>query len=298
MSTWFRKLHHNLVGRMILYVILPTLLVFGFVISMSTSSTLDHMRQASEDRLAQHAALIALEIDSETRTAVESAQRMAEAQVAGMFGDREASIEYARLVLENTPTITGAYFGYEPNADEKDAQSVGKIPAEAMDESGRFIPYWFVASERGRAIELEPLVDMETSLYYDGAKQDFLRSRKAAPKITEPYVYQGKMIYEQVYPIVIDGRFCGVAGVDRALADVESPLRAVAEKEQIDLFLVSSNNKFIAATTDPARESIEEIAGLLKTQEVDATEYGDLFERLRREREKTARAEGRGSCRR
>ena len=72
----------------------------------------------------------------------------------------------------------------------------------------------------------------------------------------------------------------GVAGVDRALADVESPLRRIAEEEQVDLFLVSSRNKFIAATTDPVLESMSETQGLLKTHEISATEYGDLFARL------------------
>ncbi len=66
--------------------------------------------------------------------------------------------------------------------------------------------------------------------------------------ITEPYVYQGKMIVEQVYPIVIDGKFAGVAGVDSALKDVEQELRRLAEDENVDLFLISSRGKFIAAT--------------------------------------------------
>ena len=287
MAAWFQKLNRNLVGRMILYVILPTLLVFALLISMSTRSALHHLEQAGEDGLEQQAESIALKIEGETRSAVISAERMAEAQIAGMFGDREASIEYARLVLEDTPIITGAYFGYEPNADGKDEESLGKIPAEAMDESGRFIPYWFVAPGRGRLVKLEPLVDMESSLYYDGAKRDFLETKNAAPTITEPYVYQGKMIYEQVYPIVVDGKFMGIAGVDRALADVEAPLRAIAEDERIDLFLISSRDKFIAATTDPVRESADDTEGLLKTQGVNATEYGDLFATLLRERAKT-----------
>ncbi len=287
MSTRFRKLHNNLVGRMVLYVILPMLVVFALLITMSTRSALVELRRASEDGLFQRVSSIALDIESETLTAVISAQRMAEAQVAGMFGDREASTEYAKLVLESTPSITGSYFGYEPNADEQDEQSVGKIRAEAMDESGRFIPYWFVVPGRGRTIELEPLVDMETSLYYDGAKQDFQRSKKAAPTITEPYVYQGKMIYEQVYPIVIDGQFMGVAGVDRALEDVESPLRAIAEEEQIDLFLISSQSKIIAATTDPVRKSAADTEGLLKTQSLIGTKYGDMFTSLLLGRDKT-----------
>ena len=284
MAAFFRRLHRNLVGRMILYVILPAMLVFGLVIGMLARSNLDQLRRVSEDRLFQKTSFIALEIAGETRTAVVSAQRMAEAQVAGMFGDRDTSIEYARRVLESTPTITGAYFGYEPNADQTDQESLGKVRAEAMDDSGRFIPYWFVMPGRGRTIELEALVDMESSLYYQGAKEAFLQSKKAAPTITEPYVYQGKMIYEQVYPIVIDGRFMGVAGVDRALADVELPLRAIAEDEEIDLFLISSRNKIIAATTDPVRESAADTEGLLKTKEVGVTEYGDLFNSLLRGR--------------
>jgi two-component system NtrC family sensor kinase len=282
MAAFFQRLQRNLVGRMILYVILPTLLVFALLVSMSTRSALEQLRRVSEDRLFLETSFIAVEIAGETRTAVVSAQRMAEAQVAGMFGDRDASIEYARSVLENTPTITGAYFGYEPNADEMDQESLPKVRAEAMDGSGRFIPYWFVVPGRGRTIELEPLVDMESSLYYQGAKEAFLKSKKAEPTITEPYVYQGKMIYEQVYPIVIDGLFVGVAGVDRALEDVELPLRAIAEERQIDLFLISSQDNFIAATTDPMRESAGDTEGLLKTREVADTEYGDLFTGLLR----------------
>lgn len=287
MAAWFQRLHRNLVGRMILYVIVPTLLLFTLLIGINTNSALDHLEQAARERLEQHVQSLALDIDGATRTAVTSAQRMAEAQVAGMFGDRTASLEFARLVLENTPSITGAYFGYEPNADGQDQASVGAVAAEAMDASGRFIPYWFVAPGRGRAIELEPLVDMESSLYYAGAKERFLETRKPVPIITEPYVYQGKMIYEQVFPIVIGGKFMGVAGVDRALADVEAPLRAAAENEGIDLFLISSRDKFIAATTDPVRESTEDLAGLLKTQSVEATEYGGLFADLMKGRLKS-----------
>ncbi len=287
MAAWFQRLHRNLVGRMILYVIVPVLILFTLLVSMTTRSAMDQLEKAAEVRLEQHARSIALDIESETRVAVVSAQRLAEAQVAGMFGDREASIEFARLVVEDTPTITGAYFGYEPDADGKDKESVGAIRAESLGTSGRFIPYWFVVPGRGRVIDLEPLVDMESSLYYAGARQQFLETRKAAPTITEPYVYQGKMIYEQVYPIVMDGKFMGVAGVDRALADVEAPLRALAEDPALDLFLVSSRNKFIAATTDPLRDSIDNTAGLLKTMSVEETPYAELFATLHGLRSKT-----------
>lgn len=287
MTAWLKTFHRNLVGRTVLYVIIPTILLFGLVVTLATLATLAQLRKASEEGLLEQSRRIALGIESDTRIAVESATRMAEAQMAGMFGDREASLEFARRVLQNTPTITGAYFGYEPDADGKDEQSLGELPAESLSESGRFIPYWYVVPGSTREISLEPLVDMETSLYYQGAKEQFLETRKPAPKITEPYVYQGKMIYEQTYPIVIDGEFKGIAGVDRALKDVEAPLRASAAENEYDLFLVSSQNKFIAATTDPDVVSQDQTEGLLKTQQVSDTEYAALFEELLRGRRRT-----------
>ncbi len=59
------------------------------------------------------------------------------------------------------------------------------------------------------------------------------------------------MITEQVYPIVIDGEFKGVAGVDFALADIDAKLRRIAKAEGLDIFLISAHGNFIAATTDP-----------------------------------------------
>ena len=58
--------------------------------------------------------------------------------------------------------------------------------------------------------------------------------------VTEPYVYEGKMIVEQTYPIVKDGRFVGVAGVDRALSDIARFLDNIKQTRHADVFLISS----------------------------------------------------------
>ena len=129
----FKRFHHTIVGRMFLYVIVPTVIIFALVVALAASGGFKNLRNASEDRMQAEVSLVALEIDAHNSRAVLSAQRMAEAQVAGMFGDRQTSLQYARLVLENFTDVTGAYIGYEPNADGKDAESLGKLPAEAMD---------------------------------------------------------------------------------------------------------------------------------------------------------------------
>ncbi len=275
-----RNLRRRIVGRMLLFVVLPTILILVSIVYATSRTGFENMKLAEERFLQLQARLVAALVDDLTAGAVISAQRMAEAQVAGMFGDREASIEYARSVLENFDGVTGAYFGYEPNADGKDTQSLGRLPAESMDINGRFIPYWFNKSTGDGGIELENLVDMESSLYYSGAKAEFEKTKKPAYKVTEPYVYQGKMITEQVYPIVIDGEFKGVAGVDFALADIDAQLRRVAKQEGFDIFLISSQGNFIAATTDPIGE--EEAVGteLLKTRNVNEVPDAGPFARL------------------
>lgn len=279
----FRQLRRRIVGRMLLFVVLPTMAIFASLIFLAARSGFQNLRASAENRIQLQARLVAAQIEAHNKDAVLSVQRMAEAQVAGMFGNRERSLAYAKLVLEGFEGITGAYFGYEPNADGNDASSIDKLPAEAMDPKGRFIPYWFVEPGVGRNIKLEPLVDMETSLYYNGAKQDFLKSGKAVAKVTEPYVYNGKMITEQVFPIVIDGEFKGVAGVDFALADIEAKLRRIATDTGEDIFLISSQGNFIAATTDPVEgETSDEDseAQSLKTRNVADVQAAELFRQL------------------
>jgi methyl-accepting chemotaxis protein len=272
--------HHRLLGRMLLLVVLPTAIILALVVALAVRRGFSNLRSASEQFLQAEAALAAWQIESENEDAVRTANLMADAQVAGMFGDRRASMALARDVLEHSPHFTAAYIGYEPDADGKDQASIGQLPAEAMNESGRFIPYWFMDQARGNRISLEPMVDMESSLYYQGVKDAFAATGQARPMITEPYVYQGKMIVEQTYPIVIDGRFAGVAGVDRALSDVEQELRQLAARLEADAFLISSRGHFIAATTDPQGAAAESTGDRLKTRAVSETAYAELMGRL------------------
>ena len=118
-------------------------------------------------------------------------------------------------------------------------------------------------------LELEPLVDMESSLYYNGAKHLFLESGVPQPIITEPYIYEGKLIVEQTYPIVIDGVFKGIGGVDRSLESIDQFITKISEENHLDLFLISSRGRYIATS----------ISGKsYKTTAIDDSPYRDLFE--------------------
>jgi PAS domain S-box-containing protein len=275
-----------------LFGILPTGLVLTVVAIFSSVQMADELRTMREETLRVLAERVATEIERGNTRAVLAAELMAEAQVEGMFGDRARSSGFARRILAGYPELTGAYFGYEPNADGKDAAYAGPERAAsigaAFSADGRFIPYWFRDKADPNKLVLTPLVDMETSLYYQGCKDQFLQREQALPMVTEPYVYEGKMIVEQTFPIVIDGQFKGIAGVDRALSDIVAFLDGIQVRRhgEVDLFLVSRAGKFVASTLGKVPLG-DGKSGDLRTLEVEKTPYRDVLGQLRQARGST-----------
>jgi len=263
--------YRTLAGRMLLFGVLPTGIILSAIILLSTASMTHDLRKQREETLRVLVERVASEIELANNRAVLTARIMAEAQVKGMFGDRDATSEFAREIVADQPGFTAAYFGYEPNADGKDA-SYYDMPAEgetsnSLGAKGRFIPYWSRDRADKNKLSLTPLVDMETSLYYQGAKDLFMKEGRPLPMVTEPYVYEGKMIVEQTFPIIIGGKFMGIAGIDRALSEIEIFLNRIKADETADIFLISSAGKFVATTLNSN----------LQTVAVSESPYRDLL---------------------
>ncbi len=263
----------SLLGRIFLFGAIPSMLVMAVVLAYVSSTMLARQRAQVEEQILLRAEEVAAEVERGNTRATMTVRVMAFAQTSGEFGRRVESTEYARRVLEEFPEFTGSYFGYEPNADQDDAafrDSPEAAPIRAgLGADGRFLPYWYRDHDDPSKILLEPLVDMETSLYYQGVKDLFLESGRAQFLVTEPYVYEGKMIVEQVYPIVINGRFQGIAGVDRALEDIGTFLQAVRDRENLDLFLISRQGRFIAASLHGNED--------LQARGLAETPYGEIM---------------------
>ena len=265
---------------MLLLAVLPTAVVLLGIILYASIVMYQALREENERSMQILADRVAVEIERGNTRAVLAAQVMAIAQEKGLFGDRVGSVEYARRVLAQYPEFTAAYIGYEPDADHQDRLSSKRRGAgslrRAVDESGRFLPYWFRDQQDNSKLVLEPLVDMETSLYYQGCKDQFLAAGEPRAMVTEPYVYEGKMIVEQTFPIVIDGEFKGIAGIDRALSDIERFLREIRAQDGVDVFLLSRAGRFVAGTIE-VDEATGERNQPLRTRDVADTEYAGLF---------------------
>ncbi|MBT3345448.1 MAG: histidine kinase, partial [Gemmatimonadetes bacterium] len=264
----------SLGARSLLFAALPTVVFLLGIIIYTSARMSSEVRKEAQRSLQSHAQNVAAEIERANTRAVLAAEVMAHAQESGgLFGQREASVTFARRILEVNQDFTGTYFGYEPNADGEDVrnQEFGESSkiARAHDGAGRFLPYWYRDQQVSSRILLTPLVDMETSLYYQGTRELYYQKGDGHSMVTEPYVYEGKMIVEQVHPIIIDGQFRGIAGVDRALTDITSFVEAIKARAGIDIFLISRAGRFISSTTPEAPD--------LVTKDVTTTAYEKLF---------------------
>ena len=291
--------HHsgNLRRKILLAVGIPITALLVLVVATLGASLYRNLHAAGVSRIVTETRAAANRIDGWNLETITVPRIMAAAQENGLFGQRQASLAYARRILDDYPQFTGAYIGYERNADGQDAaflrQAAGDA-ARAIDAQGRFIPYWFRDRKDAGQIRLTPLVDLESSFYYRGLKNrvagapemdgvslaggvsrhyDPAASTLAAmgkAMVTEPYLYEGKMIVEQTWPIVIDGRFVGVAGVDRSLDAIDRFMSELKPYRTADFILISHRGRIISATLDAA----------LKTRPLEQTPFAGALESL------------------
>jgi methyl-accepting chemotaxis protein len=159
--------------------------------------------------------------------------------------DRSEVNAMLKQVLEDNPNFLGVYTLWEPNAfDGKDAQYVN---AEGHDDTGRFIPYWVRSGDR---ILLEPLVDYEV----EGIGDYYLIPKKTGQEaILDPYLYpidgRDVLLTSLIVPIVVDGHFYGIAGVDLPLTFLQSIADDLDIYQGSGTMVLYSNNGTISAFT-------------------------------------------------
>ena len=257
-------------GKLIFYFGMAISLVVLLILSVFSQSMYSNLIKDNDLLIRAHTQEIANKIEEGNLETVTIAKTMALAQKSGLFGKRKASTLYARNILLENPKLTGAYFGYEPNADQDDKAYLEKVgdQKQGLGKEGRFLPYWFVEESDKRKVNINPLIDMENSLYYQGCKEKFLSDSKDKHMITEPYLYEGKMIVEQTFPIEINGKFMGIAGVDRALTDIHAYLEGFKPYKSASFVLLSRKGRIISSTMDLAsEESFSQLLGATRGEE-------------------------------
>ncbi len=268
-------------ARLLLLAIVPAAAILATVMVINFLRMRALMLEFGQEILLDRVQAIATTIDRDTTEAVTTARVMATAAENGLLSSRSDALRFTRDVLESAPAFTGAYFGYEPDADGRDAQGITpgaggtpNVPAEALGKGGRFLPYWYRDRTDSSQIRLKPLTGLE-GLFYEGCRQRFLDPRQIDKgMVTEPYDYEGQLMVEQTFPIVVDGEFRGVAGVDRGLDRIGTELEGIKQAQtrmgwSPEIFLVSRGTE----ATGPNGPRI--IATTLKTPDLRARPIED-----------------------
>lgn len=256
-----------------LLVTVGAIAIYGIVsvrntVEFVTNSTDDFAIDSANKQLLETSKAMAFEIKSELEVALDSARTLADAfsgirdEKISLNIDRKEINNILRIALMRNDTFLGTYTAWEPNAlDQSDNAHVGKA---GHDETGRFIPYWS-KNESGN-IGVDPLVDYENREKHENGvrKGDYYLLPKDRGKecAIDPYPYpvQGEIVWitSLVVPIMADGRFYGIVGVDMRL-------------DFIQRLIEQSNKKFYAGA---GRMSIVSYNGILAAVSGDSELVG------------------------
>ena len=151
-----------------------------------------------------------------------------------------------RSVNESHPQFVGTYTNWEPNAfDGRDSEFVNK---PGHDKTGRFLPYW---EKNGSGVpQLVPLVDYDK----EGLGDYYLVPKRTKQEsIVGPYEYKvdGKVVTmaSLLEPIVVDGEFHGIAGVDLLLDFLQAQSDKVNIYDKTGQLILLNNEGVISAMT-------------------------------------------------
>ncbi|MCD4807457.1 MAG: PAS domain-containing protein [Methanococcoides sp.] len=225
--------------KLVLYIVTGVFLILSASTSIVITTVTEQEEQLAYHDSIQNAKSFANGYDADMKANMAVAHTLAALLTRYDNADRdEINAMLEELLLEN-PDLLAVYVAFEPNAfDGRDSEFVD---ADAThDETGRFIPYW---NKIGGEMFVEPLVDYDTLDYYQLTKeleQDI---------ITEPYLYQGALIVSYDAPIVRDGDFIGIGGVDVELNYVDETVSSVKAFDTGYLFMVSNTGVLLSHPT-------------------------------------------------
>ncbi|MGJ4993913.1 methyl-accepting chemotaxis protein [Bradyrhizobium sp. HKCCYLS3077] len=202
--------------------------------------------QQTKESLMNRAAAEANVIKAELEVGFDAARTLAHS--FAVLADDKSGIDAAsrrtqlnavlRRVLELNPAFNGTYSAWEPGAlDGNDNAFKGRKDV-GSDQTGRFLPYW--TRSAGGAIAVQPLVEYDSSERHPNGlvKGAWYINPSSTGKENIlgplPYIVQGKPVFlaTMSVPVMIDGKFRGLAGADYNLDFVQT----LATKMNASLF--------------------------------------------------------------
>ncbi|HXP96703.1 MAG TPA: methyl-accepting chemotaxis protein [Telmatospirillum sp.] len=198
----------------------------------------DLLDRKTKDYMQNVASTQAGLIRSEFDVALHAARTMADtfAVIAGGQGDEGVAADNRRKhineillsVLRSNERFNGTYTAWEPNALDGQDEANRAHKGSSTDATGRFIPYW--NRDAQGHIAMQPLVEYDSrDLHPNGVMKGgwyIGPQTNGRESVLDPlpYIVQGKQVFLATLsvPIVVNGKFSGVAGSDFNLDFVQN----------------------------------------------------------------------------
>jgi len=126
-------------ARLLLLAILPAVAILATVLVVNFLRMRSLMLDFGTEILKDRVRTIAADIERDTVEAVTTARVMAMAAENGFLEDRLKALRFTRDVIDSSPGVVGAYFGYEPDADGLDAEAL-KAAGSSTDPAAIDLP--------------------------------------------------------------------------------------------------------------------------------------------------------------
>lgn len=255
----------NLKVKMVLSIIGTLVVVLSLLIGGISVMTYQNSMNMSEvyiqEKVSSESATMAFFFKNHLSVAQTMADAFKLAKTGGNL-TREENIQILKNVLADQPEAVDVWVVWEPNAlDGLDASSIGRVDS---DETGRFVPLIY---RDGSSLALDKCYAYDTDAYYLEPKKTL------KPLITEPVVYKiGDKDVNMVTisaPIVVDGKFLGVAGVDIDVETVLTKVNSVVLFEKGYLEVLGPTGVLIS---HPTKEKVGKIA-----EEIEAAGGKDIL---------------------
>ncbi|MCL2520627.1 MAG: methyl-accepting chemotaxis protein [Spirochaetaceae bacterium] len=213
--------------RSILAMAITTVVVFAAVIILLSWFVSNAMNNRVDEIVTVSSDLASSQVALELEMGINTANTLMSALHSFTFfqeGNRRNNINHIiREVVTYNSNIVGAWAIFLPNSvDGMDYQFADDNPGVGQNSMGQFIPYWGRGAggnvQQGDAYPWRTLT-LETRDYWT------LPRSRMAPSITDPYQRgvggnQNVMVISIAVPMIVNGAFIGVIGVDMALDNI------------------------------------------------------------------------------
>ncbi len=228
-------------GLSLLSVVLVTALIGVWQFDKIKQSLASHSFDVTYTQVEEYlhvlandtSAALSMPLEKALQTAQATASAMQAITVSAADVDKRAlALGVLEQTLLDNPDFLGTYVAFEPNAFDGDDYLFRQ--SKGSDDSGRFLPY-VVRVDSGFVVE--PLEGLEDATRDDNgirAGEYYLCSKDIKTScVIDPYLYpidgQETLLTSLVAPVMRNGKFMGISGVDITASFLQSVISDVAD---------------------------------------------------------------------